>query len=55
VDKNVHDNIAKYRTRQLEDQHALDKDVKAATANPPTQVSGPPKDEKDKAKDKPKK
>jgi hypothetical protein len=46
VDKKVHDNIAKYRTRQLEDQHALDKDVKAATANPPTQISGPPKDEK---------
>jgi hypothetical protein len=46
VDKKVHDNIARYRTRQLEDQHALDKDVKAATANPPTQISGPPKDEK---------
>ena len=53
VDKNVQDNLAKYRTRQLEDQHALDKDVKNATANPPTQVSGPPKDEK--AKQKPKK
>ena len=46
VDKNINDNIAKYRTRQLQDQHELDKDVKAATANPPSQVSGPPKDEK---------
>jgi hypothetical protein len=53
VDKKVQDNLARYRTRQLEDQHAIDKDVKAATANPPTQVTGPPKDEK--AKDKPKK
>jgi hypothetical protein len=46
VDKNVQDNLAKYRTRQLEDQHELDKDVKSATANPPSQVSGPPSDKK---------
>lgn len=53
VDKNIQDNLAKYRTRKLEDQHELDKDVKSATANPPSQISGPPsKDaEKDKKKD----
>lgn len=53
VDKNIQDNLGKHRTRKLEDQHELDKDVKAATANPPSQVSGPPnKDaEKDKKKE----
>src|SRR5690349_4456723 len=55
VDKQVQDNLAKYRTRTVQDQHEMDKDVKAATANPPTQVSGPPdkdKDKKDAAKKK---
>jgi hypothetical protein len=53
VDKNIQDNLSKHRTRKLEDQHELDKEVKAATANPPSQVSGPPsKDaEKDKKKE----
>jgi hypothetical protein len=55
ADKSIHDNLGKYRTRTLQDQHELDKDVKAATANPPTQISGPPKDEKDKKKDEKKK
>jgi hypothetical protein len=32
------------------DQHELDKDVKAATANPPTQA-GPPAKEADKKKE----
>jgi hypothetical protein len=45
VDKSIQDNLPKLRTHQVIDQHELDKDVKAATANPPTQA-GPPKDEK---------
>ncbi len=52
ADKSVHDNLGKYRTRQLQDQHELDKDVKAATANPPSQVSGPKEPEKKDAKKK---
>lgn len=51
ADKSVHENLGKYRTRTLQDQHELDKEVKAATANPPTQVSGPPSAEKEKKKD----
>jgi hypothetical protein len=48
VDKATQDQLPKLRTHQMVDQHALDKDVKAATANPPTQA-GPPKDaDKDK-------
>lgn len=42
VDKSVQENLPKLRVHKLVDQHELDKDVKAATANPPTQVSGPP-------------
>ncbi len=49
VDKSVQDSLPKLRTHQVADQHELDKDVKAATANPPT-VAGPPKDEKKDAK-----
>jgi hypothetical protein len=49
VDQSVQGNLAKLRTHQVIDQHELDKDVKAATANPPT-VAGPPKDEKKDAK-----
>ncbi len=49
VDQSVQANLAKLRTHQVADQHELDKDVKAATANPPT-VAGPPKDEKKDAK-----
>jgi len=45
VEKATQDNLAKLRTHQVTDQHEMDKDVKAATANPPTQA-GPPKDEK---------
>ena len=50
VDKSIQDNLAKYRTQKLKDEHELDKDVKSATANPPSQVSGPPAADKDKAK-----
>jgi hypothetical protein len=50
VDKSIQEQLPKLRTRKLEDQHELDKDVKAATANPPTQISGPKEPEKDKDK-----
>jgi hypothetical protein len=52
VDKSIQENLPKLRTRQVVDQHELDKDVKAATANPPVQP-GPPKDadKKDAKKD----
>lgn len=49
VDKPTQEQLPKLRTHQMVDQHELDKDVKAATANPPTQP-GPPK-EADKGKD----
>jgi hypothetical protein len=48
VEKATQDRLASLRTRKVEDQHELDKDVKAATANPPTQISGPKEPEKDK-------
>ncbi len=48
VDKSIQDNLGKHRTRQVVDQHELDKDVKSATANPPSQISGPKEPEKDK-------
>jgi hypothetical protein len=53
VEKSTQDNLARLRTHQLVDQHELDKDVKAATANPPVNA-GPPadKDKKDAKKKK---
>lgn len=48
IDKSVQDSLGKLRPNKLVDQHELDKDVKAATANPPTQISGPKEPEKDK-------
>jgi len=51
VDRSTQEGLAKLRTHQMVDQHELDKDVKAATANPPTQA-GPPKDADKKAADK---
>ena len=50
VDKSIQEQLPRLRTKQMIDQHELDKDVKAATANPPTQPGPPPK-EADKAKD----
>ena len=44
VEKATQENLAKLRTHQMIDQHELDKDVKAATANPPTQAGPPAKD-----------
>lgn len=54
VERATQENLAKFRTRQVVDQHELDKDVKAATANPPVQPGPPPaeKDKKDAAKKK---
>lgn len=48
VDKSIQEQLPKLRTRKLADEHELDKDVKAATANPPSQISGPKEPEKDK-------
>ncbi len=49
ADKKVQDNLATYRTKtRVNDEKVLDKDVAAATANPPTQISTPQgKKEKD--------
>jgi hypothetical protein len=52
VEKSTQENLAKLRTHQIVDQHELDKDVKAATANPPTQAGPPSKDADKKAADK---
>lgn len=52
VDKYTQENLAKLRTHQVADQHELDKDVKAATANPPTQAGPPSKDAEKKAAEK---
>jgi hypothetical protein len=45
-EKSTHDNLAKLRTHQMVDQHALDKDVKAAIAAPAPPPGPPPKDGK---------
>jgi hypothetical protein len=45
VERATQENLSKLRTRQVVDQHELDKDVKAATQNPPVQP-GPPADKK---------
>lgn len=50
VEKATQDNLSRLRTHQLVDQHELDKDVKAATANPPVNP-GPPAEKKDAKKD----
>jgi hypothetical protein len=46
VDRSIQENLAKLRVRQVADPHELDRDVKAATANPPTQAGPPNKDDK---------
>lgn len=50
VDKSVQENLPRLRTHQMVDQHELDKDVKAATANPPVNPGPPDKDKKDAGK-----
>jgi hypothetical protein len=50
VEKATQESLPKLRTHQMIDQHELDKDVKAATANPPTQA-GPPAKDADKKKE----
>jgi hypothetical protein len=54
ADKTVLDSIAQYRKNKPEDLHEMDKDVAAATANPPT-YAGKPDAAKDKEKAAPKK
>jgi hypothetical protein len=52
VDKSVQENLPRLRTHQMVDQHELDKDVKAATANPPVNAGqAAEKDAKKKEKD----
>jgi len=46
ADRTVTDNLAQYRKNKAEDLHAMDKDVAAATAHPPTYAGKP--DEKEK-------
>ncbi|HKO50893.1 MAG TPA: hypothetical protein VJV79_24450 [Polyangiaceae bacterium] len=48
ADRTVADNLAQYRKNKAEDLHAMDKDVAAATASPPS-YAGKPDKEKDKA------
>ena len=47
ADKTIQDNLAQYRKNKVEDLHEMDKDVAAATANPPT-YAGKPNTEKEK-------
>lgn len=49
ADRTVQDNLAQYRKNKPEDLHAMDKDVAAATANPPTYAGKPDDKPKDKA------
>lgn len=48
ADRTVADNISQYRKNKAEDLHAMDKDVAAATAHPPTYAGKPEDKEKDK-------
>ncbi len=49
ADKTVQDNLGQYRRNKPEDLHEMDKDVAAATANPPTYAGKPDDKAKDKA------
>jgi len=51
ADKSVQDNLAQYRKNKAEDLHEMDKDVAAATANPPS-YAGKPNADKEKPKGK---
>ena len=48
ADRTVQDNMAQYRKNKAQDLHAMDKDVAAATASPPT-YAGKPDKEKEKS------
>jgi hypothetical protein len=50
TDRTVGDNLAQYRKNKAEDLHAMDKDVAAATAHPPTYAGKPEEKEKPKGK-----
>ena len=52
ADRTVQDNLSQYRKNKAEDLHAMDKDVAAATKNPPTYAGKPPEKEKEKPKGK---
>jgi hypothetical protein len=52
ADRTVADNLAQYRKNKAEDLHAMDKDVAAATAHPPTYAGKPDDKEKPPAKGK---
>ena len=54
ADRTIQDNLGQYRKNKPEDLHAMDKDVAAATAHPPT-YAGKPDAEKDKSSVKDKK
>jgi len=48
ADRSVAENLAQYRKNKAEDLHAMDKDVAAATANPPSYAGKPEPKEKEK-------
>jgi len=50
ADRSVAENLAQYRKNKAEDLHAMDKDVAAATAHPPTYAGKPEEKEKPKGK-----
>jgi len=50
ADRTVADNISQYRKNKAVDLHAMDKDVAAATAHPPTYAGKPEEKEKPKGK-----
>jgi hypothetical protein len=49
-DASIYFNLAKYRTKKLEDPHKMDKDVASATAKPPEEPPKAKDDGKDKGK-----
>lgn len=49
ADRTIQDNLGQYRKNKPEDLHAMDKDVAAATANPPTYAGKPEDKPKEKA------
>lgn len=50
VDRNVGDNLARYRTNKAEDPHQLDREVKSATEKPPEDFNKPRPEELEKDK-----
>ena len=48
-DASIYFNLAKYRTKKLEDPHKMDKDVSSVTAKPPPEENKAEKKDKEKA------